>query len=51
MHKLSTSCDDSSEQWFNNIEEHCLQLWSAVVVALQSLLQNPQNGEWLAKEF
>ncbi|XP_020616593.1 telomere repeats-binding bouquet formation protein 1-like [Orbicella faveolata] len=45
IYKLSSSCDDTSERWFNNIEENCLHLWSAVVVALHSLLQNPQNTQ------
>ncbi|KAL9984274.1 hypothetical protein ACROYT_G006549 [Oculina patagonica] len=45
IYKLSSSGEDSSEKWFNNIEENCLQLWSAVVVALHSLLQNPQNAQ------
>ncbi|XP_068745044.1 telomere repeats-binding bouquet formation protein 1-like [Montipora capricornis] len=35
----------NTEQWFSNVEEGCIQLWKAVVVALQSLLQNPQNAE------
>lgn len=31
--------------WFNDIDEDCAKLWNSVVVALHSLLQNPQNGE------
>ena len=31
--------------WFNDIDEDSAKLWNSVVVALHSLLQNPQNGE------
>ena len=34
-----------SEMWFNDIDEDCAKLWNSVVVALHSLLQNPQNGK------
>lgn len=44
---MPSSLDTSDEKWFDNMEKGCIKLWNAVVVALQSLLQNPQNGERL----
>lgn len=44
VHK-SPSSSHMSEMWFNDIDEDCAKLWNSVVVALYSLLQNPQNGE------
>ncbi|XP_058940728.2 telomere repeats-binding bouquet formation protein 1 isoform X1 [Pocillopora verrucosa] len=46
IHRLSTSTgDESGKKWFDNLDKNCLQLWTAVVVALHSLLQNPQNAQ------
>lgn len=39
------SSSHKSEKWFNDIDEDWAKLWNSVVVALHSLLQNPQNGE------
>lgn len=46
IHRLSTSTgDESGKKWFDNLDKNCLQLWTAVVVSLHSLLQNPQNAQ------
>jgi len=42
---MSSFSSKKDELWFNNMEENSIQLWDAVVLTLQSLLQNPQNGE------
>ncbi|KAM7435376.1 bouquet formation protein 1 [Porites harrisoni] len=44
VHK-SPSSSHMSEVWFNDIDEDCAKLWNSVVVALHSLLQNPQNAQ------
>lgn len=44
VHK-SPSSSHMSEMWFNDIDEDCAKLWNSVVVALHSLLQNPQNAQ------
>lgn len=49
MYKMPCSGNSIGEKWFNKIEQSCVQLWSTVVLALHSLLQNPQNGERLLK--
>lgn len=45
MYKMPSSVDNTDEKWFNNMDEDCIHLWNPVVTALQSLLQNPQNGK------
>lgn len=44
MHK-EPSFIANADEWFSNIDESSIQLWKTVIVALQSLLQNPQNGK------
>ena len=44
MHK-EPSFIANADEWFGNMDESSIQLWKTVIVALQSLLQNPQNGK------
>ncbi|XP_073240310.1 telomere repeats-binding bouquet formation protein 1-like [Porites lutea] len=44
VHKFPSS-SHKSEKWFNDIDEDWAKLWNSVVVALHSLLQNPQNAQ------
>ena len=44
MHK-EPSFIANADEWFSNMDESSIQLWKTVIVALQSLLQNPQNGK------
>ena len=44
MHK-EPSFIANADEWFSNMDESSIQLWKTVTVALQSLLQNPQNGK------
>ena len=44
MHK-EPSFIANADEWFGNMDESSIQLWKTVIVALQSLLQTPQNGK------
>ncbi|XP_015752571.1 PREDICTED: telomere repeats-binding bouquet formation protein 1-like isoform X1 [Acropora digitifera] len=44
MHK-EPSFIANADEWFSNMDESSIQLWKTVIVALQSLLQNPQNAQ------
>lgn len=44
MHK-EPSFIANADKWFSNMDESSIQIWKTVIVTLQSLLQNPQNGK------